>query len=39
VSVKKIECLDHSFLIGVERFDQTRTAFAECGIEFVVQKR
>ncbi|BBU26622.1 hypothetical protein BTHE68_03560 [Burkholderia sp. THE68] len=38
VSVKKVECLDHSFLHGMERYDQTRTAFAECGIEFVVQK-
>ncbi|WP_200822951.1 class I SAM-dependent methyltransferase [Caballeronia catudaia] len=38
VSVKKIECLDHSFLHGMERYDQTRTAFAECAIEFVVQK-
>lgn len=38
VSVKKVELLDHSFLHGMERYDQTRTAFAECGIEFVVQK-
>ncbi|WP_250512176.1 class I SAM-dependent methyltransferase [Caballeronia sp. INDeC2] len=38
VSVKKAELLDHSFLPGMERYDQTRTAFAECGIEFVVQK-
>ncbi|SAK42646.1 hypothetical protein AWB82_00434 [Caballeronia glebae] len=38
VSVKKVELLDHSFLRGMERYDQTRSAFAECGIEFVVQK-
>jgi len=38
VNVAKIERLDHAFLRGIERFDQTRTAFAECGIEFVVQK-
>ncbi|MDR5741954.1 class I SAM-dependent methyltransferase [Caballeronia sp. LZ029] len=38
VSVKKAELLDHSFLPSMERFDQTRTAFAESGIEFVVQK-
>lgn len=38
VSIKKVELLDHSFLHGMERYDQTRTAFSECGIEFVVQK-
>lgn len=38
VNVKKVESLDHSFLHGIQRCDQTRFAFAECGIEFVVQK-
>jgi SAM-dependent methyltransferase len=38
VSIEKIERLNHSFLPGYVRFDQTRTAFAECGIEVVVKK-
>ncbi|MDR5736668.1 MULTISPECIES: class I SAM-dependent methyltransferase [unclassified Caballeronia] len=38
VNVQKVERLDHAFLRGVQRFDQTRTAFSECGIELVVQK-
>jgi SAM-dependent methyltransferase len=38
VSIAKIERLDHSFLHGFERFDQTRLPFPECGIEFVLQK-
>jgi hypothetical protein len=38
VDILKVERLDHSFLHGMQRFDQTRTAFAECGIEFVLKK-
>ena len=38
ISVKKVECLDHGFMHNLPRVDQTRFAFAECGIEFVVQK-
>ena len=38
VSIEKIERLTQGFLPGLPRFDQTRTAFAECGIEFVVRK-
>ncbi|SAL68433.1 hypothetical protein AWB71_04080 [Caballeronia peredens] len=38
VDVLKVERLDHCFLKDVPRFDQTRTAFAECGIEFVLKK-
>ncbi len=37
-SIEKIEQLNHSFLPGYVRFDQTRTAFAECGIEIVLKK-
>jgi hypothetical protein len=37
-SIEKIERLDHSFMPGFVRFDQTRTAFSECGIEVVLQK-
>ncbi|BAN22135.1 methyltransferase domain-containing protein [Caballeronia insecticola] len=38
VDIVKIERLDHTFLHNAPRFDQTRTAFAECGIEFVLKK-
>lgn len=44
VEIKKIELMDATFRyqlnqrIGVERFDQTRTAVGECAIEFVLKK-
>lgn len=38
IEIAKVERLDHSFLPDMQRFDQTRTAFAECGIEFVLKK-
>ena len=38
ISIEKIEQLNHSFLTGYVRFDKTRTAFAECGIEIVLRK-
>ncbi len=38
VEIARVERLDHSFLPHMPRFDQTRTAFAECGIEFVLRK-
>lgn len=38
VSVEKIERLTQGFLQGYVRFDQTRLAFSECGIEFVIKK-
>jgi hypothetical protein len=38
VSIEKVERLTQGFLPELPRFDQTRTAFAECGIEFVVRK-
>lgn len=38
VAIEKIEQLNHSYLPGYVRFDQTHTAFAECGIEFVLKK-
>ncbi|HHL9591655.1 TPA: methyltransferase domain-containing protein [Citrobacter braakii] len=37
--VQKIELLNHSYLSGLPRFDQTRTPFAESGIEIVIKKR
>jgi hypothetical protein len=37
--VQKIELLNHSYLAGLPRFDQTRTPFAESGIEIVIKKR
>lgn len=37
-NVQKIELLNHSYLAGLPRFDQTRTPFAESGIEIVIQK-
>ncbi|MRS15469.1 methyltransferase domain-containing protein [Enterobacteriaceae bacterium RIT691] len=37
-SVQKIELLNHSYLAGLPRFDQTRTPFAESGIEVVIKK-
>jgi hypothetical protein len=36
--IEKIERLDHAFLPGYVRFDQTRTSFSECGIEVVIKK-
>lgn len=44
VEIKKIELMDATFRyqlnqrIGVDRFDQTRTAVGECAIEFVLKK-
>jgi SAM-dependent methyltransferase len=38
VGIEKIEQLNHTFLPGYVRFDQTRTAFSECGIEIVLKK-
>lgn len=38
VCIERIERLSHAFLPGYVRFDQTRTAFAECGIEIVIRK-
>jgi hypothetical protein len=38
IDIIKVERLDHAFLHGMPRYDQTRTAFAECGIEFVLKK-
>lgn len=37
-TVEKVERLNQAFLPGYVRFDQTRTAFSECGIEFVLRK-
>ncbi len=37
-SVEKIERLNHSYLPTQQRFDQTRTAFAESGIEVIIRK-
>lgn len=36
--VQKIELLNHSYLMNVSRFDQTRTPFAESGIEIILRK-
>lgn len=36
--VQKIELLNHSYLPIQKRFDQTRTPFAESGIEIVLRK-
>lgn len=38
VGIEKVEQLNHTFLSGYVRFDQTRTAFSECGIEIVLKK-
>lgn len=37
-SIEKIERLTHSHMPLAERFDQTRTAFAESGIEIIIRK-
>jgi SAM-dependent methyltransferase len=37
--VRKIECLDSTYLYGLPRFDQTLTPIGEAGVEFVVRKR
>jgi len=37
--LRKIECLDATYLYGLPRFDQTLTPVAEAGIELVVRKR
>nr|WP_159465260.1 class I SAM-dependent methyltransferase [Scandinavium goeteborgense] len=37
-AVQKIELLNHSYLAGLPRFDQTRTPFAESGVEIVIKK-
>jgi SAM-dependent methyltransferase len=38
-SVIRIELLDHSYLYGMDRFDQTMLPVTEAGIEFVLRKR
>jgi SAM-dependent methyltransferase len=37
--LRKIECLDSTYLYGLPRFDQTLTPIGEAGVEFVVRKR
>jgi SAM-dependent methyltransferase len=37
--LRKLECLDSSYLYGLPRFDQTLTPIGEAGIELVVRKR
>jgi len=37
--LRKIECLDSTYLYGLPRFDQTLTPVGEAGIEMVVRKR
>jgi SAM-dependent methyltransferase len=37
--LRKLECLDSSYLYGLPRFDQTLTPVSEAGIELVVRKR
>ena len=37
--VRKIECLDSTYLYGLPRFDQTLTPIGEAGVEFVIRKR
>jgi SAM-dependent methyltransferase len=37
--LRKIECLDSTYLYGLPRFDQTLTPVGEAGIELVVRKR
>lgn len=36
--IQKIELLNHSYLSNVSRTDQTRTPFAESGIEIILKK-
>lgn len=38
IEVVKIEQLNHSYLPGLPRIDQTRTPFAESGIEVIIKK-
>ena len=37
--LRKLECLDSTYLYGMPRFDQTLTPIGEAGVEFVVRKR
>jgi SAM-dependent methyltransferase len=37
--LRKLECLDATYLYGLPRFDQTGTPIGEAGIELVVRKR
>lgn len=37
-NIEKIERLNHSYFPTTDRFDQTRTAFAESAIEIIIQK-
>lgn len=37
--LRKVECLDSTYLYGLPRFDQTMTPIGEAGVEFVVRKR
>jgi SAM-dependent methyltransferase len=39
VDVIRIELLDHAYLYGRDRFDQTQLPVTEAGIEFVLRKR
>lgn len=36
--VQKVELLNHSYLMNLQRIDQTRTPFAESGIEIIIRK-
>jgi SAM-dependent methyltransferase len=37
--LRKLECLDSTYLYGLPRFDQTLTPVGEAGIEFIIRKR
>ena len=37
--LRKLECLDATYIYGLPRFDQTLTPVGEAGIELVVRKR
>jgi SAM-dependent methyltransferase len=37
--LRKLECLDSTYLYDMPRFDQTMTPVGEAGVEFVVRKR
>jgi len=37
--LRKLECLDATYIYGLPRFDQTLTPVGEAGIEMVVRKR
>lgn len=39
VDVIRIELLDHAYLYGRDRFDQTHLPITETGVEFVLRKR